>query len=91
MRLGGAVTEIDEYGEQACCPYMPEEEDCDCWEYGYDWCVESHVPDHCCDCGGSPYCQCCGKCGAACLGSCRCSVTVQLQDGGSLELGPVKS
>jgi len=24
------------------------------------------IPEHCCACGGSPYCNCCSKCGAPC-------------------------
>lgn len=41
----------------------------------------TRIPDHCCACGGSPYCNCCSKCGARCVGDCRCSITVQMHDG----------
>lgn len=46
------------------------------------------IPDHCCDCGGSPYCMKCHTCGAPCAGSCQCRITVKLQDGRELELPP---
>jgi hypothetical protein len=38
------------------------------------------IPEHCCDCGGSPYCQCCTACGNY-AGTCGCPVTVTLADG----------
>jgi len=44
------------------------------------------TPEHCCACGGSPYCTCCSKCGAECIAGCRCPVTVQLAGGGTLTL-----
>jgi hypothetical protein len=44
------------------------------------------VPGHCCVCGGSPYCTCCRTC-EECVGTCKCPVTVQLADGGTLTLG----
>ena len=44
------------------------------------------VPDHCCACGGSPYCNCCRTCGAECIGDCTCPVTVQRADGSTLTL-----
>jgi hypothetical protein len=45
------------------------------------------TPEHCCACGGPPYCACCRTCGASCIGDCKCPVTVQLADGGTLTLG----
>jgi hypothetical protein len=44
------------------------------------------TPEHCCACGGSPYCTCCSRCGASCIGECKCPVMVQLADGGTLTL-----
>ena len=46
---------------------------------GCDSCGGSgvRVPEHCCACGGSPYCNCCSKCGARCVGECRCPITTQ--------------
>jgi hypothetical protein len=44
--------------------------------------------EHCCACGGAPYCTCCSKCGAECIAECSCPVTVQLVGGGTLTLGP---
>ncbi|HWU23772.1 MAG TPA: hypothetical protein VN088_19695 [Nocardioides sp.] len=41
----------------------------------------SAVPDHCCFCGSGPYCVSCHRCGAACIGGCRCPVQVQMSDG----------
>ncbi|MEV1178980.1 hypothetical protein [Nonomuraea sp. NPDC049784] len=54
--------------------------DSDCWDCGGTGMVAREV-EHCCDCGGSPYCQCCRTCGADCLGDCRCPVGVYLEDG----------
>lgn len=65
---------------EAECGCGGEWDDCRC--DGSGWAV----PDHCCDCGGSPYCVKCHKCGAECFGSCTCPVTVQLADGGELVL-----
>lgn len=64
----------------------PEPCDCDDPEECYR-CYGSgeYVPEHCCLCGGSPYCNCCRTCGQ-CVGTCRCPVTVQLADGGALTL-----
>lgn len=39
------------------------------------------IPDHCCACGGMPYCQCCRQCGAPYSGSCGCKIPVQMSDG----------
>ncbi|HEV8674996.1 MAG TPA: hypothetical protein VGX21_13195 [Methylomirabilota bacterium] len=44
------------------------------------------IRDHCCDCGGSPYCTCCSKCGAACVSQCSCPIAVALEGGGELVL-----
>lgn len=44
------------------------------------------IPDHCCACGGSPYCQCCPKCGSPNAGHCACPITVQRADGTTREL-----
>lgn len=54
-----------------------------CWHCGGRGEV---VPDHCCACGGSPYCQCCSKCGNGYAGSCGCPIPLQLQDGTTLVL-----
>lgn len=48
------------------------------------------VPDHCCFCGGSPYCDCCKHCGE-CIAACSCPVVVELHDGGTLTLGAARS
>jgi hypothetical protein len=39
------------------------------------------IIEHCCGCGGSPYCNCCTKCGAVCVADCRCPIQVQRHDG----------
>lgn len=44
------------------------------------------VPEHCCDCGGSPYCVKCHRCGASCAGGCDCPITVELESGATLTL-----
>jgi hypothetical protein len=55
-----------------------------CWACGgTGWAI----PEHCCLCGGSPYCTCCRTCGQ-CVGTCQCPVTVQLHDGSTITLGP---
>lgn len=36
------------------------------------------TPDHCCVCGGSPYCLCCRTCGATCVAACRCPITTTI-------------
>lgn len=67
-------------GEQecGCCGEDPDCLSCDGSAYA--------VPDHCCDCGGSPYCVRCHTCGAYCVGSCKCPITVQFQDGSTRTL-----
>ncbi|WP_367134478.1 MULTISPECIES: hypothetical protein [Streptomyces] len=56
-----------------------------CWTCGGQG---EYIPDHCCACGGSPYCQCCPTCRAECIGSCTCPVTVTLADGTTKTLPP---
>ena len=74
------------------CEICDDPEPCECepdWEeeyLGYPVCSQcggtgEYVPEHCCVCGGSPYCVCCRTCGASCIGNCKCPVTVQLSDG----------
>lgn len=65
------------------CAEGPEEcgcrgEDEDCPACGG---TSEHIPEHCCDCGASPYCQCCKTCGSPNAGRCGCPVTVHLSDG----------
>ncbi len=71
-------------GPEECTSCYGEGED----EGGYDCtaCYGSgeRIPEHCCACGGSPYCTCCSKCGAPCVGACTCPITVQLHDGSTL-------
>lgn len=79
--------EFDE-PDDLCCEHA-EEVDCDC-EAGDD-CPLCHgtgwyVGEHCCVCGGSPYCLCCRTCGASCVGDCSCPIAVQLEGGGELVL-----
>lgn len=68
-------------GEEECtsCDGNGEDDggyDCGtCYGSGYA------IPDHCCDCGGSPYCQCCRSCGSPNAGTCNCPITVQRSDG----------
>ncbi|MGR6924230.1 hypothetical protein ACU635_59055 [[Actinomadura] parvosata] len=82
---------LEESGEWVCpaglCGEYEEPTECvncwgdsDCWDCNGTGMVEREV-EHCCSCGGSPYCQCCKICGATCLGECRCPVGVYLQDG----------
>jgi len=75
--------------EMPDCEICADPEVCDCLDpdecsacYG----TGQYVPEHCCLCGGSPYCNCCRTCGE-CVGTCSCPVTVQLADGGTLTLG----
>ncbi|MEU4229521.1 hypothetical protein AB0F17_34935 [Nonomuraea sp. NPDC026600] len=68
-----------------CGEYEDETEcDCDgisfCWDCNSSGMVERPV-EHCCYCGGSPYCQCCKICSVSCIGDCRCPIGVYLQDG----------
>jgi hypothetical protein len=50
--------------------------------HGSGWVIR----EHCCVCGGSPYCTCCSRCGAACVSQCDCPITVQLEGGRELIL-----
>lgn len=60
------------FEEVECSCYDEDSEDCwYCDGTGY------RVPDHCCACGGSPYCACCRKCGAACVGECKCPIPTE--------------
>ena len=44
-----------------------------------------YVPEHCCLCGGSPYCTCCRTCGQ-CIATCACPVDVEMSDGSTRTL-----
>ncbi|MFI1095134.1 hypothetical protein [Streptomyces sp. NPDC020917] len=77
--------------ERQPCELCEQREDCSVCDgsgeatYPYDECFECSgtgvvIPEHCCDCGGSPYCQCCTTCGNY-AGTCGCTVTVTLLDG----------
>lgn len=54
------------------------DDDADCYHCGGSG---ERIPDHCCACGGSPYCNCCTRCGASCVGACTCPIPVQISDG----------
>ena len=73
--------EDDEYDHCWTCS-QPEECPCEdldgCYRCGGSG---EFIPDHCCVCGGSPYCQCCGKCGSPSVGRCDCPIPVPLSDG----------
>ncbi|MFF4403794.1 hypothetical protein [Streptomyces sp. NPDC001404] len=93
-------TTSDEDHENACPSGLCDQiDDCDACSgtgddpSGLDDCEECWgrgevVPDHCCACGGSPYCQCCPNCGAGYLGKCECPVAVTLADGTVMPLPP---
>lgn len=79
--------EFSSFGNDACCE-SAEWADCECDGGGVDGesCYTcggtgSYIPDHCCACGGSPYCNCCRKCGARCVAACSCPITVALESG----------
>jgi hypothetical protein len=73
------------------CEVCDDPEPCSCDEayedeYGYEACdrcggTGEYVPEHCCHCGGSPYCVGCITCGARSVGSCKCPIPVSLQSG----------
>lgn len=80
-----AAAEDDEEVCDICTGPGEECGQCD-YEYEPENCLGCHgtgyvIPAHCCICGGSPYCDCCSTCGGH-VGTCRCPVRVQLQDGG---------
>jgi hypothetical protein len=66
------------------CDVCEEEVECGCDD---EWDCYScggsgyRVPEHCCDCGGSPYCMVCSRCSAPCAGSCSCPIPVLSYDG----------
>jgi hypothetical protein len=72
-------------GECSACDGSGDENydgDGRCWHCGgTGWAV----PEHCCLCGGSPYCTCCRRCGQ-CIGECSCPIEVELHDGSTLTL-----
>ncbi|MBB5130515.1 hypothetical protein HNP84_000203 [Thermocatellispora tengchongensis] len=91
------MTQCDCGPEESCpicipCDICREgEEECPCdgerdWDGSYVCCPGYRIPEHCCDCGGSPYCVKCHKCGAPCFGACTCPVTVRLENGADLVL-----
>lgn len=58
---------------------------------GYDTCstcggTGAAIPEHCCDCGGSPYCRCCSRCGAPNAGRCPCPMVITTADGRTVNL-----
>lgn len=80
MRHAGPCPEpypcdICEDGEEECGCYGEDRHCMSCGGSGY------RIPEHCCACGAGPYCQCCRRCGARCLGSCRCPIEVRGFDG----------
>jgi hypothetical protein len=73
------------------CDICAEEVECCCDEdRGCMSCGGSgyRTPEHCCSCGNGPYCQCCKRCGASCMGSCRCPVEVRGFDGEVITILP---
>lgn len=88
MRHTGACPEPFE-----CDICADGEEECGCHgEYG-SGCMSCggsgyRIPEHCCFCGNGPYCQCCKRCGASCIGSCRCPIEVLNYDGQPLTVLP---
>lgn len=78
--------DICESGGEECmsCEATADYEDCyTCGGSGF------RIPDHCCDCGGSPYCDCCKTC-KQCVATCKCPVNVAMSDGSTLTLGPAR-
>lgn len=87
MRHQGECGEPDE-----CDICADHEEECGCWgeDRHCSGCNGSgyRIPEHCCSCGGGPYCQCCKRCGATCMGSCRCPIEVRGFDGDTIGVLP---
>ena len=74
--------------EMIPCDICAYPESCDCDDPGEcSRCYGSgeYVPEHCCLCGGSPYCTCCSNCGK-CIGGCGCPVDVEMSDGSTRTL-----
>jgi hypothetical protein len=80
----------DEIETGLCCQFI-EWENCECDDAypGWEDCETCggkgrYLPEHCCACGGSPYCQCCRTCGASCVAACTCPISVTLESGKTL-------
>jgi hypothetical protein len=70
------------------CEICTDPEPCECDDPDEcDRCYGSgeYVPEHCCLCGGSPYCDGCRRCGQ-CIGTCKCPIKVQMSDGSTRTL-----
>jgi hypothetical protein len=85
------VEEFEDF-DDACCE-SAEWIDCDCEDADFDPddCFRcggygSYLSEHCCACGGSPYCNCCRKCGASCVAACKCPITVTLESGKAMNV-----
>lgn len=68
------------------CDICNDPQDCECENEWSDECYRCggfgfYVREHCCACGGSPYCQCCRKCGSGYVGHCKCPMPVERADG----------
>ncbi|MGH3585855.1 MAG: hypothetical protein ACRDQ0_05990 [Pseudonocardia sp.] len=73
--------------ETADCPsgLCDEQQHCLTCDGSGDGCDQCNstgrvTPEHCCACGGSPYCQCCRGCGEY-AGTCGCPQPVEMQNG----------
>jgi hypothetical protein len=73
--------------DDSCDVCAGEGEDCgscdgsgegDSWDGVCSWCggAGQLIPEHCCVCGGSPYCLCCSRCGGY-VGTCTCPITTE--------------
>jgi hypothetical protein len=87
------MADIDERdaGIDECyiCTGAPEECGCEAEDEYCSSCGGSgwRIPVHCCNCGGGEYdCICCQRCGEQNIGRCPCTISVPLQDGGTIEL-----
>ncbi|MGK5733211.1 hypothetical protein [Streptomyces sp. URMC 124] len=83
--------EPDEACPSGLCDQIDDCETCagngDCVDCGGNgW----TTPDHCCACGGSPYCTCCPNCSATYIGACDCPIEVTLADGSTPSLPPAR-